>query len=115
MGGRLQSRDDRPLRGQDFASDKTMNVNSRAITIDAAQQHAIDWEELVGPEWAEWYSLTPQQRWSESMKMWNVYLALGGSLDPEPDSQSPFFDGEEWRTSFADGRPGMRVLRRSGV
>ena len=48
-------------------------------------------EELVGGEWAEWYRLTPVQRWLESEKLWQTYLALGGALDPEPDTQSPFF------------------------
>jgi len=48
-------------------------------------------EQLVGGEWAEWYRLTPAQRWLESEKLWQTYLALGGSLDPEPDTQSPFF------------------------
>ena len=42
-------------------------------------------EELVGGEWAEWYRLTPVQRWLESEKLWQTYLALGGSLDPEAD------------------------------
>ena len=72
-------------------------------------------EELVGPEWAEWYSLSPQQRIRESAKLWETYLALGGSLDPEPDTQSPFFDPEEWRQNATHGRSGMRVIRRSGV
>jgi hypothetical protein len=49
------------------------------------------------------------------MKLWETYLALGGSLDPEPDTQSPFFDPEEWRENTAHGRPGVRVLRRGGV
>jgi hypothetical protein len=39
-------------------------------------------EQLVGEEWAEWYRLTPAQRWEESEKLWQTYLALGGSLDP---------------------------------
>ena len=47
-------------------------------------------DELVGGEWAEWYRLTPVQRWLESEKLWQTYLALGGSLDLEPDTQSPF-------------------------
>ena len=72
-------------------------------------------EDLVGEEWAEWYRLTPEQRFKESMKLWDTYLALGGSLEPEPDTQSPFFDPAEWRESAAHGRPGVRVLRRSGV
>jgi hypothetical protein len=40
--------------------------------------------------WREWYLLTPQERWEESMKLWQFYLSVGGSLDPQPDSQSPF-------------------------
>ena len=69
----------------------------------------------VVDEWDEWYRLTPLQRWEESQKLWPTYLALGGSLDPEPDSQSPFDDPETWRQSAANGRPGVRVLRRCGV
>lgn len=73
-------------------------------------------EEFVSePEWLDWFSLTPQQRWVESGKLWAHYLAVGGSLDPEPDTQSPFFDPEEWRSRAPDGRTGMRVLRRGGV
>lgn len=66
-------------------------------------------------EWAAWYALTPLQRLEESSKLWGAYLTLGGSLDPEPDSQSPFFDPEEWRAVALDGRPGLRVVRRGGV
>ncbi len=69
----------------------------------------------VFDEWEEWYRLTPLQRWEESQKLWPTYIALGGSLDPEPDSQSPFDDPETWRESAAHGRPGVRVLRRGGV
>ena len=72
-------------------------------------------EDLVGEEWAEWYRMTPAQRFVESMKLWDTYLALGGSLDPEPDTQSPFFDPEEWRENATYGRSGVRVLQRGGV
>ena len=75
----------------------------------------ISAEDLVGPEWAEWYRLSPQERFRESMKLWETYLALGGCLDPEPDTQSPFFDPDEWRENATHGRPGVRVLRRGGV
>jgi len=47
----------------------------------------ISAEELVGEEWAEWYRLTPAQRWTETSRLWQTYLALGGSLDPEPDTK----------------------------
>lgn len=69
----------------------------------------------MGEEWAEWYRLTPLERWRESEKLWQSYLLLGGSLDPEPDTQSPFFDASAQSTCAADGRPGVRVIRRSRV
>ena len=75
----------------------------------------IEPEDICGPEWADWYRLSPQERWAESQKLWSTYLALGGSLDPEPDTQSPFFDADEWRSASANGGPGLRVVRRSGV
>lgn len=40
---------------------------------------------------SEWLNLTPEQRICETTKLWQFYLALGGSLDPEPDPQSPFY------------------------
>ena len=39
----------------------------------------------------EWMSLSPSERFEESAKLWKIYLALGGSLDPQPDPQSPFY------------------------
>lgn len=39
----------------------------------------------------EWLNLTPQKRILETTKLWKLYIALGGSLDPEPDPQSPFY------------------------
>ena len=72
-------------------------------------------EQLVGDEWAEWYRLTPVQRWQESAKLWQTYLAVGGSLDPEPDTQSPFFDARAPRPRLAHGRTSVRVLRRGRV
>ena len=72
-------------------------------------------EELVGDEWAEWYRLTPVQRWLESEKLWQNYLELGDSLDPEPDTQSPFFDANTSRPRPVDGRTSVRVLRRRGI
>jgi hypothetical protein len=67
------------------------------------------------PEWADWYLMTPAQRWAESTKLWELYMVMGGSLDPEPDTQSPFFDAATWRPVSLDGRPSLRVIRRSGV
>jgi hypothetical protein len=66
-------------------------------------------------EWLAWYRLRPAERWEQSQNLWSTYLALGGTLDREPDSQSPFDDPEAWRQSATHGRPGVRVLRRRGV
>ena len=44
---------------------------------------------------AEWLRLTPAERFSETTKLWKLYIALGGSLEPEPDPQSPFYFKEE--------------------
>jgi len=75
----------------------------------------LELEDIVAGEWADWYRLTPLERWHESMKLWTYYLSIGGSLDPEPDTQSPFYDGSASSPRPVDGRPGLRVLRRSGV
>jgi hypothetical protein len=72
-------------------------------------------DNIAEDEWAEWRKLTPEERFLESMKLWETYLALGGSLEPEADTQSPFFDPEEWRANLAHGRSSVRVLRRGGV
>jgi hypothetical protein len=39
----------------------------------------------------EWLGLSPARRFLETTKLWKIYIALGGSLDPEPDPQSPFY------------------------
>jgi hypothetical protein len=68
-------------------------------------------EQLVEGEWAEWYRLTPLQRWLESEKLWQTYLALGGSLDSEPDTQSPFFDPKEARPTSVKQRKIEQLVR----
>ena len=47
-------------------------------------------DNVLDPEWEEWYAMTPLERWRETAKLWAFYQTVGGSLDPEPDSQSPF-------------------------
>ena len=66
-------------------------------------------------EWLEWYAMTPLERLRETEKLWAWYLSVGGSLDPEPDSQSPFFDPEASYSRPVDGRAGVRIVRRGGV
>lgn len=69
----------------------------------------------IPSEWLNWYALTPEERWSESGRLRNTFLMLGGSLEPEPDTESPFFDESAWRPQPAHGRSGVRILRSCGI
>lgn len=69
----------------------------------------------IEDEWLEWYRLTPEERWRESEQLWQFYLSLGRSLDPEPDSESPFDTLYSPSQSVTDGRSGMYSLRRSRI
>ena len=60
----------------------------------------------------EWATMTPQERWTESATLWQLYLDMGGSLDPEPDSQSPFDFDEFQRAVPPVRRPGLHLVRR---
>jgi len=46
---------------------------------------------IAEDEAGEWLLLTPAERLLETTKLWQLYLSLGGRLDPEPDPQSPFY------------------------
>jgi hypothetical protein len=72
-------------------------------------------ESICDEEWQEWYRMAPKDRWLESERLWGTFLALGGSLDPEPDSQSPFNDAAAWGALPSHGRAGLRSIRRSGI
>lgn len=71
------------------------------------------WEDTVEPEWLAWYDLTPAERWAASQTLWLTYLQLGGTLDPDPDPQSPFYDPDRpSQSDDADGvSPDARVKR----
>jgi hypothetical protein len=75
----------------------------------------IEIDDICEPEWADWYRMSPEERWNQSALLWHRYVEMGGSLDPEPDTQSPFYDPETSGRPPAAGRPGVRVVRRSGV
>jgi hypothetical protein len=76
---------------------------------------AFESGERPDAEWQEWFRLTPAERWAESMKLWEVYMSLGGSLDPEPDSQSPFNDDFMQCPLPSHGRTGVHLIRRGPV
>ena len=63
----------------------------RKIAAPACGSMIEQLTEAVGDEWMEWYRMTPAERWRMSGQLWEVYVAMGGSLDPEPDTQSPFY------------------------
>ncbi len=96
-----------------WLSGKICTVEKELVITQA--KPVIDIVEHFGEEMAEWVLMTPQQRWEESSKLWDYYLSMGGSLDPEPDPQSPFFDPDEQRAIPVDGRPGVHIVRRGGV
>ena len=68
--------------------------------------------EQLPDEWKEWIALTPLERFRRSEALFAQYLAMGGSLDPDPDPASPFDDPNEWRPGVAHGRAGLHLLRR---
>jgi hypothetical protein len=70
-----------------------------------------DWPD----EWKEWVALTPMERFRESEKIFAQYLALGGTLDADPDPTSPFDNPETSGAGIAYGRPGLHVLWRGPV
>jgi len=63
----------------------------------------------------EWILMTPVERYLESCRLWSTYLLLGGSLDPQPDSESPFDFPEMQRAVPPDGRSGVHFVRRGGI
>lgn len=75
----------------------------------------IKLEALIEEELLEWYLMTPEERWNESQRLWATFTLLGGSLDPEPDSQSPFDVPGERGRGASDGGTGLHSVRRSGV
>lgn len=86
-------------------------VSCNKLTIPMEKRNNIKLIDNLPDEALEWMLMTEEERLRENQRMWQTYLALGGSLDPEPDPQSPFYilyaAGEE----PADRRPGSHRLR----
>jgi hypothetical protein len=47
--------------------------------------------ENLDNETTDWYTLSPAERFEESQKLWEIFILMGGDLEPEPDTQSPFY------------------------
>jgi len=69
----------------------------------------------VSDEWIEWYRMTPSERWRESGTLWSFYMEAGGSLEPEPDTQSPFNTALSRSPVPSFRRAGVHILRRCGI
>lgn len=80
-----------------------------------SEREDTSWRPDEWDEPHEWALLTPAERFVETGKLWALYLAWGGSLDPPPDSESPFDCEELERAVPGDGRSGVRFVRRGGV
>jgi hypothetical protein len=52
--------------------------------------HQYPIQSVMEDETLEWYKMTPAERFKESQNLWDLFVILGGSYDPEPDTQSPF-------------------------
>ena len=87
-------------------------LNGYSSIKELDMEYKLDFSILDNEERAEWARLTPEQRYVESCKLWITYLEFGGSLDPEPDSQSPFDFPELQRAVSVDGRSGVHFIRR---
>lgn len=72
------------------SSTRRRRAKKQATLVDVLTSLYEDNEELL-----DWYAMSPAERFAESQKMWSTFLLLGGSLEPEPDSQSPFNFSEE--------------------
>lgn len=70
------------------------------------QSHLDYWMTEYGPEWFAVADQTPAERFAANEKLLAEYLALGGTMDPYP--QSPFY--------FPDDPPpkGRRLRRVNG-
>jgi hypothetical protein len=66
---------------------------------------------LGDPDTVAWYLLSPQKRFAESQRLWVNFLALGGTCDPEPDPQSPFYVPASEGSGAPDGRTGVHSVR----
>lgn len=71
----------------------------------------MDWRE-ENDEIREWRKLSMAERWQCQAPLWETYLTLGGSLEPEPDRQSPFFAAYDWGQVSARRRSGVHLVRR---
>lgn len=93
----------------------TQNMPTAKSKSHSKSTKRVEPEDFWPEEWVDWFHLSPEERWDETARLWQTFLILGGNLDPEPDTQSPFHDPAAPGASIADGRSGLRVIRRGGI
>lgn len=79
----------------------------------------IDPEDIIEPEWLDWYRKTPQERFYESQRLLAHYLAIGGTLEPDVDTESPFWSREDlegFARSIEESRrrAGVKLVKNAG-
>jgi hypothetical protein len=80
--------------------------------MKSAAQLEQEWLDRIEPEWLEFYRMTPEQRWTLAAELRRYYLAMGGSLDPDADPQSPFWSEDEITGFARTATPQYVKLRR---
>jgi hypothetical protein len=71
-------------------------------------------EKCVEEEALEWYRMTPQERWEESMRLWSTFRLLGGRFEPG-ELRSAFHDMRARPAGPDAGLAPVRVTRRGGI
>jgi len=73
-----------------------------------------EYQNGIEPEWLDWYRKTPVERLAATEELWANYLALGGSLEPDPDPECPFWSREEIERFARDAAESKRRALQSG-
>ena len=114
MGSRVQR-----LSSRSATNDLVLRLLVPADILGLLKHAKASWGSLtqaLGDEdRLEWYCLSPQERFVESQRLWANFLALGGTCDPEPDSQSPFYVPPSEGPGASHGRASVHPVRRRRV
>jgi len=87
------------------------NLSPKSRALPAAVLARI--ESRAGEERMEWYAMGPEARWAASASLWATFVALGGTVDSDPDPARVVSLAESRSPLAADRRPGVHSVRRS--
>ncbi len=74
---------------------KVATIDADLISMHNDSRLMIHPEDILEPEWLDWYSKTPFERLEATEVLRQEYIAMGGSLEPDADTQSPFWSRGE--------------------